>query len=336
MEAETDTGGPASRMPKLPKLNRLFYILVFLAALVFVLTDILQFRNESGEWIFLTRGNIANILNQISINAIIAFGMTLVILTKGIDLSAGSLVAAGGVFLSILFVDAKLPLGVCYALTLLAGAAAGAVNGTLVAFLRLPPFIATLGSMIMFRGVAFLLVDGRAKFISNPVFKVVGNGFVWGIVPVAVVIMLCFFLIFHFISRMTVFGRMFYFLGGNEAAAALVGINAKIMRLAIFAIMGFMSVAGGILLASRLGSGSPNIGAGYEMDAIAAVVVGGTSFLGGKGSVAGTLLGAIVIGIIANGMNLMGISPYFQYLAKGVIILAAVILSTDAAVARRR
>ncbi|MCD8352273.1 MAG: ABC transporter permease [Planctomycetaceae bacterium] len=313
------------------KVNKLVYVLVFLCLLVWLLTDIFGVGNVGNKWVFLTRRNISNVLNQVSINAVIAFGMTLVILTKGIDLSVGSVVAATGVFLSVMFVDWQMPLWQCYILTMLAGALTGVFNGALVAFFKLPPFIATLGSLTIFRGIAFLMVDGRAKFISDRSFQVVGRGFLdIGIpVPWAVVIMLLFFVAFQFLMTMTTFGRKVYFLGGNEQAATLVGIHAKVMRLVIFSIMVFITGFGGIMVASRLGSGSPNIGTGYEMDAIAAVVVGGTSFLGGKGTIVGTLLGAITIGIIANGMNLMGISPYFQFLAKGVIILLAVILSSD-------
>ena len=314
------------------KMNKLVYVLAAIGILVWLLTDVIGVGNVSGEWVFLTRRNISNVLNQVSINAVIAFGMTLVILTKGIDLSVGSVVAATGVFLSILFVDAKIPLWLCYLLTMLAGASAGLFNGALVSFLKLPAFIATLGSLTIFRGLAFLMVDGRAKFISDKSFRVVGNGFLdlhFFPVPWSVLIMLAIFVIFQFMMSTTTFGKQVYFLGGNEEAAKLVGIKPRYLRMAIFGIMGLMTGIGAIMVASRLGSGSPNIGTGYEMDAIAAVVVGGTSFQGGKGTIIGTLLGAITIGLIANGMNLMGISPYFQYLAKGVIILLAVILSSD-------
>lgn len=314
----------------LGRINRLLYVLLILCLLVWVLGDVLGVGNVSGKAIFLTRRNILNVLNQVSINAVIAFGMTLVILTRGIDLAVGSVVAATGVFLSVMFIDWGLPLWLCYILTLAAGAAAGAFNGAMVAFFSLPPFIATLGSLTIFRGIGFLMVDGRSKFISDKAFRAVGQGFFMGI-PWAVIVMLVCFAVFWFVMGRTTFGRKVYFLGGNEQAARLVGIGAKAMRLAIFSIMGLMTGLGGIMVASRLGSGSPNIGAGYEMDAIAAVVVGGTSFLGGKGTIAGTLLGALTIGVITNGMNLMGISPYFQFVAKGLIILLAVILSSDRA-----
>ena len=314
------------------KVNKLVYALILLCLLVWILADLAGVGNASGKWVFVTRRNLSNVLNQVSINAVIAFGMTLVILTKGIDLSVGSVVAATGVLLSVLFIDLKLPLWLCYLATLAAGVATGLFNGAMVSYFKLPPFIATLGSLTIFRGIAFLMVDGRAKFISDKAFRIVGQGFLDLYifpVPWAVIIMLAFFAVFQFLMSATTFGRQVYFLGGNEQAAKLVGIDAKRMRLAIFGIMGLMTGAGGIMVASRLGSGSPNIGTGYEMDAIAAVVVGGTSFLGGKGTIVGTLLGAITIGVIANGMNLMGISPYFQQLAKGVIILLAVILSSD-------
>ncbi len=305
-------------------------VLLILGALVvfiFLLCDVFQIGNESGEWIFLDPENIANILNQVSINVVIAFGMTFVILIKGIDLSVGSITSVSGVIIAILILNTKLPLPVAVLLTLIAGFLTGAANGALISMLRVPAFIATLGSMAIFRGLAFILTDGKAKFVNSDSFKFLGNGFV-GPVPAAVILMLVMLVLFHFLLSRTVFGRRIYFLGGNEEAARLTGTDPVRLRFLVFSIAGACSAMGGILLASRLGSGSPNVGVGYELDAIAATIVGGTSFSGGKGTIIGTFIGALIMGVISNGMNLLGISPYMQYVAKGAIILLAVIIDS--------
>ncbi len=304
------------------------FILAGLLAVVILLIDILKIGNTEGHWIFLEPNNMRNVLNQVAINAVIAFGMTLVILVNGIDLSVGSIVALSGVVLGILFIDLKIPLLVAYLIVMITGALVGLTNGLLITKIKLPPFIVTLGSYQIYRGMAFLLVDGQAKFTPEESFKIVGNHFLFGSIPISIIVMLLFFLLFYFFLSKTTRGRKFYLVGQNELAARYSGVRVDGVRIIAYTSIGLASAIGGILLASRLGSGSPNVGVGYELDAIAAVVVGGTSFSGGIGTIQGTLLGVLILGIINNSLNLLGKSPFFQQIARGLIILFAVIIDS--------
>lgn len=302
-----------------------FLIFIVLVLFMYLLTDVLHINNEGSKRLFLTESNIKNILNQVSINAVIAFGMTLVILVNGIDLSVGSMVAVAGVLTSIFFKTIGLPLIFAYILVLFFGGIIGGVNGVLVSRYKLPPFIVTLATMIVFRGLAFIFSNGKAMFIPEPEFKVIGNAFI-GIFPISVVVMLVCFLFIHVLLSRTILGRQMYLTGGNEESALFSGVNIKKIRIIAYSLVGFLSAVSGILLASRLGSGSPNVGVQYELNAIAAVVIGGTSFSGGIGTITGTLFGALILGIISNGMNMLGITPYMQYVVKGAVIIGAVIL----------
>jgi len=305
-------------------------LLIFLglSAVIFILTDLLKIGNSRDEWIFLEPGNIRNILNQISINAIIAFGMTLVILVNGIDLSVGSMVAVAGVTLGVFFIQFEIPLLVSYLLVVIIGGAVGFSNGIMVTKIKLPPFIVTLASFQIFRGLAFILVDGQAKFTTDESFKIIGNRFLFGFMPISILVMLAIFVFYYLLLSRTSLGRQFYFTGGNEEAARFSGIRIDRVRISAYTLIGISAAVSGILLASRLGSGSPNVGVGYELDAIAAAVVGGTSFTGGVGTITGTLIGALILGVISNGLNLLGISPFFQQIVRGLIILGAVILDS--------
>lgn len=305
-------------------------LLIFLglSAVIFILTDLLKIGNSRDEWIFLEPGNIRNILNQISINAIIAFGMTLVILVNGIDLSVGSMVAVAGVTLGVFFIQFEIPLLVSYLLVIIIGGAVGFSNGIMVTKIKLPPFIVTLASFQIFRGLAFILVDGQAKFTTDESFKIIGNRFLFGFMPISILVMLAIFVFYYLLLSRTSLGRQFYFTGGNEEAARFSGIRIDRVRISAYTLIGISAAVSGILLASRLGSGSPNVGVGYELDAIAAAVVGGTSFTGGVGTITGTLIGALILGVISNGLNLLGISPFFQQIVRGLIILGAVILDS--------
>ena len=302
-----------------------FFVFFILSLCIFLFTDIFRINNETGRWIFLNRNNILNVLNQISMNAIIAFGMTFVILTAGIDLSVGSIVAAGGVLLSILFVDFNMTFIAALIVVVIAGFAIGIVNGFIIAKWKMPPFIITLATMTIFRGLALIMVDGRAKFIVEPEFKMIGNGFV-GPIPVPIIILAICFVFLTLLLTRTTFGRSVYIMGGNEEAAILSGINTVKIKCLVYMIVGGCAGLSGVVLASRLGSGSPNVGVSYELDAIAAVIVGGTSLSGGIGTIAGTLAGALIIGVINNGMNIIGLSPYIQYIIKGMVILGVVII----------
>jgi ribose transport system permease protein len=313
--------------PHLGQFSTLF-ILLGLLVVVILLIDVFKIGRTEEGLIFLETNNIRNILNQVAINAIIAFGMTLVILVNGIDLSVGSIVALSGVVLGVLFIDLHLPLILSYVVVIVVGAVFGLTNGILITKVKLPPFIVTLGSFQIYRGFAFLLVDGQAKFTSEESFKVVGNYFVLGTIPLSIIIMLVIFLLFYIFLAKTVMGRKFYLVGQNELAAKYSGVKVDKTRITAYALVGVVSAIGGILLASRLGSGSPNVGVGYELDAIAAVVVGGTSFSGGIGTITGTLIGVLILGTINNSLNLLGISPFFQQIARGLIILLAVIVDS--------
>ena len=313
----------------LPSQNKgqLSTLIIFLSLvlIMYLLTDVFHVNNDSGKSLFLTESNIKNVLNQVSINAVIAFGMTLVILLNGIDLSVGSIVAVAGVLASIFFKTFHMPLAVSYILVLFFGALIGGANGILVTRFKLPPFIVTLATMIVFRGLAFIISDGKAMFIPEPEFKIIGNSFI-GVFPISVIVMLVCFFSVHFMLSRTTLGRQMYLTGGNEESALFSGVNIKRVRLIAYSLIGLLSSVSGILLASRLGSGSPNVGVQYELDAIAAVVIGGTSFSGGIGTIVGTLIGALILGIISNGMNMLGITPYMQFVVKGLVILGAVIL----------
>ena len=310
--------------------SQLSTLLIFLGliAVIFFLTDLLKIGNDSDRWIFLEINNIRNVLNQISINAVIAFGMTLVILVNGIDLSVGSMVAVAGVALAVFFIELGIPLLLSYLLVLITGGLVGFSNGLMVTKIKLPPFIVTLASYQIFRGLAFLLVNGQAKFTTDESFKIIGNHFLFGFMPISILVMATCFLAYHLLLRRTVYGRHVYLTGGNEEAAIYSGVNVGRVRIVAYSLIGVSSAISGIMLASRLGSGSPNVGVGYELDAIAAVVVGGTSFSGGVGTITGTLIGALILGVISNGLNLLGISPFFQQLVRGAIILGAVVLDS--------
>jgi ribose transport system permease protein len=305
--------------------NSTLVVFLALALVLFFLVDVLQIGHTGENWVFLDLNNIRNVLNQISINAIIAFGMTLVILVNGIDLSVGSMVAVAGVTLAVFFVDLGVGILLSYLIVVVTGALVGSVNGVLVTKVKLPAFIVTLGSLQIFRGLAFIIAGGHAKFTADPVFKVIGNTFLFGVIPISILVMLGCFLFFHILLTRTRFGRRIYLTGQNDEAAFLSGVNVDAIRVAAYTLVGAASAISGILLASRLGSGSPNVGVAYELDAIAAVVVGGTSFTGGVGTVSGTLIGALLLGIISNGLNLLGVSPFVQQLVRGGIILGAVI-----------
>jgi len=272
---------------------------------------------------FLTSGNILTVLRQISINAIIAFGMTLVILIRGIDLSVGSIVAVTGTITVGLLVE-----GFGLPAALIAGMASGALigflNGFITAYGKIPSFIVTLAMMTIARGVAYVYTDGRPlRYDDSPVFNAIGNGYI-GPIPVPILLMLICLIAISVLLNRTKFGRHVYAVGGNPEAARFAGINIRKIEMIVFTIAGAFSALSGIILAARLNSGQPIAGQGFELDAIAAVVLGGTSFAGGIGRVGGTIIGALIIGVLSNGLNLLHVSFYYQLLIKGAVIIAAV------------
>ena len=277
---------------------------------------------------FFTTDNLLNVTLQISITAIIAVGMTFVILTAGIDLSVGSLVAVVGV-VSTMLLKIDLPFSLALLLSVLlglgVGACSGAVAGAFITRFRISPFIVTLALMTIWRGAAFVITEGRPVWDLPEIFNILGGGRTFG-VPNPTIIMIAVFVIAHIVLNRTRFGRHVYAIGGNMEAARLAGINTNRIVTQVYIISGMLSALSGILLASRMSSGQPNSGLMYELDVIAAVVVGGTSLLGGRGSVAGTFIGSMLIGVLRNGLNLLNVGSYVQQVVVGVVILLAVLL----------
>jgi ribose transport system permease protein len=296
-----------------------------LIALILLIT-VVSFMNEY----FFTLGNILNILRQTSVIAILAAGMTLVILTAGIDLSVGSILALCGAFAASM-IGMEIPVLIAVPVSLIAGAALGSMTGLIIAKGKVQAFIATLVTMTLLRGVTMVYTDGRP--ISTgftdvaDAFSWFGTGYLFGI-PVPVWLMACVFSGIWYLLNHTRFGRYIYALGGNESATLLSGINVDRIKIGVYAICGLLSALAGIIITSRLSSAQPTAGMGYELDAIAAVVVGGTSLMGGKGRIMGTLIGALIIGVLNNALNLLDVSSYYQMIVKAVVILLAVLVDT--------
>lgn len=274
---------------------------------------------------FLTAANLENIVRQVSINAIIAVGMTCVILTAGIDLSVGPVMALSGTLSAGLLV-AGVPPPLAIGAGLAVGAAFGLGNGILVAYLQMPPIIVTLATMGIARGLGLLYTDGYPISGLPEWFAFFGRGKVLG-VQVPILIMLATYLVAWVMLQHTRIGRYLYAIGGNEEAVRLSGIRAARFKLLVYAISGFTAALAGLVLSSRLMSGQPNAGASFELDAIAAVVLGGASIAGGRGVILGTLVGAMLLGVLNNGLNMLGVSPYVQSVIKGAIILLAIFIS---------
>jgi ribose transport system permease protein len=277
---------------------------------------------------FFTAENILNVTLQTSITAIIAAGMTFVILTAGIDLSVGAMVAFSGVVVTSVL-KLGIPFSLSFPLCLLAGVfigiCSGSVAGLFVTRFSITPFIVTLALMTILRGGAYIYTGGRPIWGLPDEFSFLGSSRVFGI-PIPTIIMLCIYLSAFVVLRHTKFGRYVYAVGGNKEAARLAGINVNRVLWSVYLICGVLSAISGVLLASRMNSGQPNAGLMYEMDVIAAVVVGGTSLFGGRGSIIGTFLGAMLIGVLRNGLNLLNVGSYVQMVVLGVVILLAVSL----------
>jgi len=277
---------------------------------------------------FFSLNNIFNILQQTSVNAIMAVGMTLVILTAGIDLSVGSLLAlTGAVAASVVGLEVNVMVAVAASLGL--GAAIGAVTGVIVAKGRVQAFIATLVMMLLLRGITMVYTDGSPV---NTGFTATADAFGWfGIgrplgVPTPIWIMAVVFAAAWYMLHHTRLGRYIYALGGNEAATRLSGISVDRVKIIVYSLCGLLAALAGVIEVARLSSAQPTAGTGYELDAIAAVVLGGTSLSGGKGRIMGTLIGALILGFLNNGLNLLSVSSYYQMIVKAVVILLAVLV----------
>lgn len=271
---------------------------------------------------FATPSNLLTVLRQICTNALLAFGMTFVLIIGGIDLTVGSVLGACGVSV-VMLIESGVPIAAAVALSLLLGAVLGLINGCIIAFTGMPPFIVTLSMMEVIRGFAYIITDGRSISCSNEAFNSFGNSYFLGI-PVPVYIVFFAMVLCSVILYRTKFGRRMYAVGGNVNAARFTGINTRSVTIRAYVISAVLSALAGIVLASRMYSGQPTAGDGYESDAIAAAVLGGTSFNGGIGTLSGTLFGALVIGILNNGLNQLRVTSYMQMVIKGIVIILAV------------
>jgi len=278
---------------------------------------------------FLTARNLLNVMRQVSINGIIAIGMTFVILTAGIDLSVGAMLAMVGCLCAGLIKFNGLGFILVLLIGLGAGLLMGAANGIVITKGRIQPFIVTLATMTSIRGLAFLYSKGRPIVLGDSTpstLQFIGEGYI-GPIPVPVVLFLAVLALSSFILRRTVLGRYVYAIGGNEEAARLSGINVDFYKTVVYSLSGFFVALASLIAIGRLGVGNADLGLGYELNAIAAVVIGGTSLMGGIGTVEGTFIGAVILGILNNILNLLGVGSFFQQILKGIIIIIAVLLS---------
>ncbi len=282
------------------------------------LSVFLTFATES----FFSADNILNVLRQICINALLAIGMTFVLIIGGIDLTVGSVVGACGVA-AVMLMEAGMSIWPAVIIALLLGALIGVINGTIIALTGMPAFIVTLSMQGVVRGIAYLITNGRSVSSGNELFTSIGNNYFLGI-PIPVWVLVVVVIVMCILLYKTRFGRRMYAIGGNATAARFAGIKIKGITIKVYIIAGTLSALAGVILASRMYSGQPTAGNGYEADAIAAAVLGGTSFNGGIGTIGGTIIGALVIGILNNGLNLLHISSYVQMVVKGLVILLAV------------
>lgn len=281
---------------------------------------------------FRTVGNILNLFRQASVNGLIAFGMSAVILTGGIDLAVGSTLALSGALCAGLIVNVGMPVPVAIVITLIFGTVLGLIGGVLVGKAKLQPFIATLVTLTVYRGFTLIYTDGRPiSGITNPDYS--GSGFLSFIgresflgIPVPVIIFALAFIAMYFLLNKTATGRKIYAVGSNETTAKLAGVNTARIKIFVYTLSGLMSTIAGLILISRLNSAQPTLGTGYELDAIAATAIGGTSMDGGRGKITGTLIGVLIIAVLGNGMNILGIASYYQDVVKGLVILVAVLV----------
>lgn len=298
-------------------------ILQNLGAFIAFIVLVIAFSLISSD--FRNINNILSLLKQASTNGLIAFGMTGVILTGGIDLSVGSSLALTTMIGAIMIRGGVTPAAAMLCVLLL-GLALGSMNGILVTKGRLQPFIATLITMTIYRGLTYIFSNGMpiSDLGDDPFLSGIGRGtFIF--IPVPVWIMIIMFAIYFFALNKTTFGRRVYATGSNEKAAKLAGVNTSKTKIILYTVSGFLSALAGLILISRLGSAQPTIGSGYETDAIAAVALGGTSMMGGRGKIYGTLIGVLIIAVLNNGLNIMNVSSYYQDVVKGIVILLAVL-----------
>ncbi len=285
---------------------------VALCVLLFILTPA-----------FLTTNNILNVLRQVTTNLNLALGMTLVIIMNGIDLSVGSIVALSGTIAGGLIAFAGIPIPLAILISILVGTSCGVFNGFVIAKTKIPPFIVTLAMFNIARGAAYVFTGGQPIRVMEPGFNFLGAGYL-GFLPMPVIYSVVFVIVMSIMLRRTSLGRHIYAIGGNATAAGFSGIKIASVTIFVYSLIGFLSSFSGVVLAARMFSGQPTVGQGFELDAIAAVVLGGTSMRGGVGTIGGTVIGALIIAVLNNGLNLLNINSFWQLIVKGVVILLAV------------
>ncbi|WP_124067723.1 ribose ABC transporter permease [Clostridium sp. E02] len=305
------------------KKNKLIYYAQDFGALIALVLLVIGISFVSPQ--FRTVDNFLSLLRQSSINGFIAFGMTFVILTDAIDLSVGSVLALSTVLCAGM-ITAGVPVGIALLLALVIGALLGLMSGILVTKGRLQPFIATLITMTVYRGLTMIYTNGKpiSNLGNSFVLKLIGKGSFLG-VPIPVILLIAVFLLFLFLLTKTTFGRRIYATGSNWKSAKLAGVNISRTKIIAYVISGAMAALSGLILLSRLNSAQPTLGTGYELDAIAAVALGGTSMSGGRGKIYGTFIGVLIIAVLNNGLNILGVSSYYQAVIKGIVILVAVL-----------
>lgn len=305
------------------------YGLLLLALIIeFAVFETIARRQGLGS--FLTPQSLINILNQCAVFGVVAVGMTFVILTAGIDLSVGSLIAFGGVICALVVRGAEdavwLWIVLGWIAACAAGAAAGAASGLLVAKVNVPPFIATLAFMSFLRGLGYILADGKPVAPLPDAYRYLGRHHLFGALPVGVVVMLTAFVLGGIVLGFTPYGRHIRAIGSSEETARLSGVPVARVKFSVYVMSGVLSVIGGLIISSKLQSGDPKVGFGDELFVIAAVVVGGTSLMGGRGSLGGTFVGLLIISVLGSGLNFIGVETFVQQLVLGIVILAAVLL----------
>ena len=268
--------------------------------------------------------NILNVLRQVSVISIIAVGMSFVIISGGIDISVGSILGICGITVTMALKNYNIPITLSIFLALIVGFAVGLVNGVLVAYGGVLPFVATLGTMYVIRGLALIISGGKAIWGFSDQFMKIGRGFFLGI-PIPIIIAFGIYILGYIILTQFTFGRYVLGIGGNQESARLCGVSVKKVKLLVYCFSGLLCGIAGVVLASRLGSGQPNVGYGYELTAIAAAVIGGNSLSGGKGSIFGTMLGALILGVVSNALNLWGAASFYQTVVTGGIVIVAVL-----------
>ena len=301
---------------KFKGLYTLLGLVVFIAVMVIAMAIVSP--------VFLSSGNLINIIRQVSLNGILAVGLTFVILTGGIDLSVGSLVAVTGVVVGSMLLNGYAWYEAAIA-GILISVLFGVFNGVMIAYCSLPPFIATLAGQTIGRGFALVFSDGKPYAVADKAFLNIGKGSMLNIpIPIWILFIVC--VVAGIVLNNTTYGRHVYAFGGNRNATKLSGVKTKFVEMMVYVISALMAGIVGVILAARISSGQPTAGTGYELDAIAAVAIGGTSMSGGIGTLSGTILGFIIIGVLSNSLTLLNVSSFYQQIVKGAIILIAVLM----------